>query len=223
MLARDVHIHRGNAKSLHGDCITLRNEQDVPANLILCGTGWTSSYPFLNDAQAGALGLPHPPELDTKEQRELWRALLDIADQKVLADYSYLKNPPQYRRPTLPANTTARLYNCIASLKDDSIVFLGRAHLSNSFRTAEAQAIWATAYFDGNVKLPPRYEMQQRVAYMNALSRRRYPTKGADGDYLFFELISYTDRLMEEAGLCSHRRGWWSDLVNAWHPITRAR
>ena len=48
---------------------------------------------------------------------------------------------------------------------------------------------------------------------MNAFSRRRYPSRGAAGDYLFFELVWYTDRLLEEVGLRSHRKGWWKDWV----------
>lgn len=79
---------------------------------------------------------------------------------------------------------------------------------------AEAQAIWATAYFDGNVKMPSLEQAQREVAYMNAFSRRRYPSHGAAGDYLFFELIWYTDKLLEEVGLKSHRKKWWADWVD---------
>ena len=74
-------------------------------------------------------------------------------------------------------------------LEHPSVVILERVHVSNSFRVAEAQAIWATAYFDGNVKTPSVEQAQREVAYMNAFSRRTYQTHGAAGDYLFFELI----------------------------------
>lgn len=30
---------------------------------------------------------------------------------------------------------------------------------------------------------------------------------------MFFELVWYTDRLMKEVGINSHRKGWWADWV----------
>lgn len=48
---------------------------------------------------------------------------------------------------------------------------------------------------------------------MNAFSRRRYPSHGAAGDFLFFELVWYTDKLLGDVGLKSHRKGWWTDWV----------
>jgi dimethylaniline monooxygenase (N-oxide forming) len=81
--------------------------------------------------------------------------------------------------------------------------------MSNSFRAAEAQAMWSTAYFSGHLALPTLAEMQQSVAYMNAFSRRRYPSHGQKGDCVFFELVWYTDHLLAEVGLKSHRPGWW--------------
>lgn len=131
----------------------------------------------------------------------------------MLADFPILKHPPPHETPEVPT-TCLRMYNGIAPLHDASIVFLGRAHLSNAFRTAEAQAVWATAYFDGNVKIPPLEQAQREVAYMTALSRKRYPSRGAAGDCLFFGLVWYTDRLLEEVGLRSHRmKGWLADWI----------
>ncbi|KAF4627203.1 hypothetical protein G7Y89_g10950 [Cudoniella acicularis] len=78
---------------------------------------------------------------------------------------------------------------------------------------AEAQAIWTTAYLDGSIGLPPLQQAQKEVAYMNAFSRRRYPSHGQKGDCLFFELVWYTDNLLEDVGLKSHRKGLWSDWV----------
>lgn len=56
--------------------------------------------------------------------------------------------------------------------------------------------------------------MEKRIAYMNAFSRRRYPSRGGEGDWLFFELVSYVDWLLGDVGVGSHRRkGLWGDLV----------
>jgi dimethylaniline monooxygenase (N-oxide forming) len=65
--------------------------------------------------------------------------------------------------------------------------------------------------------LPPLEQAQQEIAYMNAFSRRRYPTRGTRGDYFFFELIWYTDKLMADVGLASHKgKGRWGWLWDDW-------
>ena len=188
--------------------IVLDDKSELPVDVLLCGTGWKFNYPFFSKEQALSLGFHHSPEEDLPEDAKLWKSLLESADRWVLAEFPILKSPPSHKKPEIPT-TTMRLYNYIAPLEDPSVVFLGRAHLSNSFRPAEAQAIWATAYFDGNVKIPSLEQAQREVAYMNAFSRRRYPSQGEAGDFLFFELVWYTDKLLGEVGLKSHRKGWW--------------
>ena len=192
--------------------IVLDDDSEIATDVLLCGTGWESKYDFFPKEQVCSLGLPHLPMDDLPEHAKLWKTLLETADRQVLSDFPILEHPPQYKKSDV-VTTNIRLYNCIAPLEDPSVVFLGRAHLSNSFRTAEVQAIWATAYFDGNVRIPSRAQAQQDIAYMNALSKRRYPSHGAAGDYLFFELIWYTDKLLAEVGLKSHRKSWWADWV----------
>ena len=216
VLAQNVHVHRADIVSMDSDSILLDSGLCVRSDTLFCGTGWKTNYPFLPPSLTIQLGLPHPTDDDTVQDRELWTALLDEADKRVIAEFPYLRNPPQHVQPSesTKATTTARLYNAIAPLTDPSIVFLGRAHLSNSFRMAEAQAIWATAYFDGKATIPPIDQAQKEVAYMNAFSRRRYPSKGWRGEYIFFELVWYTDKLLAEVGLNSHReKGWWGNLV----------
>ena len=147
------------------------------------------------------------------EEAKTWGALLQAADRRIISDFPFLEQSPAYQRSFSSTTTSSsRLYNCIAPLNDSSIVFLGRGHLSNSFRVAEAQAIWATAYFDGSISLPPPKQAERQVAYMSAFSKRRYPSRGSAGDFFFYESTWYTDRLIEEVGLKSHRgKGWWWD------------
>ena len=212
-LSKNVHVYRNDIKSVESHSIRLDDGSEVLADALLCGTGWKSYCPYFSKEQAHSLGLPHSPEEDSPEEAKLWSSLLEAADRRVLSEFPLLNHPPPHKKAEV-AKTTMRLYNCMAPLEDASVVFLGYGHLSNSFRTAEGQAIWATAFFDGRKLLPPLHQAQQEVAYMNAFSRRRYPSHGAAGDYFFFELVWYTDKLMKEAGLTSHRRGWWSDLVD---------
>ena len=184
----------------------------MPTDVLLCGTGWDTAYPFFSTQQAYELGLPHNPFMDSREEIEIWNDLMEAADREIVDRYPILAQPPPGCKPRFGSGSTpARLYNGIASLIDTSIVFLGRARVSNNFRVAEAQAIWATAYWDGHVELPPFEQARREVAYMNAFSRRRYPSRGADGLNFHADLIWYTDKLVSDAGLSSHRKGWWED------------
>ncbi|PQE21196.1 hypothetical protein CJF31_00012137 [Rutstroemia sp. NJR-2017a BVV2] len=105
-----------------------------------------------------------------------------------------------------PEPTSKILYNGIAPLNDGSIVFVGHVVLSNAFRSADAQAIWLTAYFDGNAKIPSSEQATKEIAYAKAFSKRRYPAHGATGNYFHLDLVGYTDKLMADVGLESHKQ-----------------
>ncbi|KAG8527394.1 uncharacterized protein KY384_007546 [Bacidia gigantensis] len=222
-IAQNVDVHRASITSLQSHSLTLSNGATVDAGALLLGTGWKSHQPFFSPSLAASLGLPHFARTDTPEDAKLWTSLLAAADKRVLSNMPVLAHPPPHKKADGEEMTTLRLYNAIAPLStisDRSIVFLGRAHTSNSFRAAEAQAIWSTAYLSGHLdgKLPALEEARRRTAYMNQASRRRYPTRGREGDCFVFEIVSYTDRLVEEVGLRSHRRcqGWWGCWTRAW-------
>ena len=194
--------------------IKLHDGSEVISDVLFCGTGWDPHYPFFTKAQAVKMGLSHACEDDEPEESQEWDAFSKIADQRIIAQFPQLANPPPHvKSPAKPNRTATRLYNCIAPLGDTSIAFMGDIHLHDSFRTAEAQAIWTTAYFDGNVKLPPLKEAKQEIAYMTAFCKRRYPSRGGAGNYFHTDLVPYTDKLMKDIGLKSHRKGWWKDLV----------
>ena len=211
-MSQRVKIYRNDLVETTATSITLDDGREVPTDIVLCGTGWNSTYPFLSSQLVRELGLPHDPRKNPIDEEEKWQGLMDIADQQIVRDYPMLARLPADRKRLPGANLTpARLYQGIASLADPSIIFLGRAQLPNNFRGSEAQAIWATAYWDGHVKLPPFSQAQRRVAYMNAFSRRRYPSRGVDGLNFQTDLIWYMDSLLSEAGLTSHRKKWWED------------
>ena len=212
LVSQKVNVYRGDLSGTTIDSIILDDGRKVPTDILLCGTGWNANYPFLSSQQVSELGLPHDPSKDSEEERQSWNALLDAADRQILEAYPILARPPPDCKPISDTNLTpARLYHGIASLTDPSIIFLGRARLSNNFRGAEAQAIWSTAYWDGHATIPPIPQALRDVAYMNAFSRRRYPSRGVDGINFHTDLVWYTDALLCGAGLRSHRKGWWED------------
>lgn len=209
-IARNVHVERSDVKCIEPSTIILEDGSEVASDALFLGTGWKSHYPFFSQHHAYALGLPCDPEMQPAEERGTWQMLTKQADKQILGEFPMLASPPP--PGTVEGRLTpARLYNGIASLYDSSIVFLGRTHISNAFRRAEAQAIWATAYLDGSVTLPTPEEAKREVAYMNAFSKWRYPAFGSDGLYFFNDLLGYTDKLLRDVGLSSHRKDWWTD------------
>lgn len=213
-IAKNFTIHRSNIRTMQASSIVLEDGSEILSDVLFCGTGWSQHYPFLSQEQVVDFGLPHDPGEDNVEESQKWTSLLDAADKQVLTQFPVLANPPPYfQRPT--KSTGTRLYNGMTPLSDNSIAFVGHVLVSNAFRNAEAQAIWTTAYFDKNIKLPETEQAEKEIAYMNAFSKRRYPSHGVTGAYFHFDLVGYTDKLMRDIGLTSHRKGWWwSDLTS---------
>lgn len=212
-IAKNVTIYRNDIVSYSDNIITLDDGTKLHADEFLFGTGWKdTTHLFFSQDQARSLGLPHCKAQDTPPQLKIWDSLREDADREVISRFPILEYPPPHRKST-EMLTAQNLYKGIVPLEDKTIAFLGAIDVSNSFRTAETQAIWTTAYFDDNINLPPLEERIKEVAYMQAFSKRRYPTHGQKGDCFFFELIWYTDALLHEVGLKSHRKGLWADWV----------
>jgi len=213
-IAKNVHAYRSDIQTMESKVIILEDGSKVPADILFCGTGWSQNYPFLTQEQVVSFGLPHLPEDDPEPVSNAWASLSEAADRQVLLEFPKLANPPEHY--TVARNITpSRLYNGIAPLDDDSIVFVGHVILSNAFRPAEAQAIWVTAYLDSKIRLPARDEAMKEVAYVNAFSKRRYPAHGATGNYFHLDLVGYTDKLLADVGLTSHKqKGSWANFVD---------
>ncbi|KAL8721244.1 MAG: hypothetical protein Q9225_002021 [Loekoesia sp. 1 TL-2023] len=206
-IAKNVSVFRDDIVEMRQRSILLKDRSEVPADALFCGTGWDPHYPFLSKDQLVRLGLPHAVEDDPSYLSRKWDKLLQAADRQVIARFPQLAEPPAYfQRPQ--NTTTTRLFNCIAPLSEKGILFLGDVHLSNAFRTAEAQAIWATAYLDANCVLPSLEQAEKEVAYMAAFSNRRYPSHGRKGNYFHMDLVGCTDKFLRDVGLVSHRKQW---------------
>lgn len=212
-VAENVQIYREDILELDTNLIRLKNGTEIPTDFLLCGTGWNPDSPhFFTQDQIAQLGLPHRIDQPTADD-PTWAKLENEADQKVLTDFPRLASPPSYHQKP-PLTTPHRLYNCIAPLHDPTIVFLGHIYVPNAFRAAECQAIWATAYLDRTIPLPTPEHMQQEIARTTAWCKRRYLNNGAAGNYLHYDLIGYTDKLLAEVGLSCRKKGWFGDYFD---------
>ena len=103
-------------------------------------------------------------------------------------------------------------------VNDDSILFLNHITTSNKLLAAEAQAMWAVAYFDRQINVPPKECMENSIAQWVTFSRRRYLSTGILGNAIKFESITYTDALLEEMGLSAHKKDWWKQWFEPFRP-----
>lgn len=76
----------------------------------------------------------------------------------------------------------------------------------------EAQSLCATAHLDRKLALPEAEKRQEEMALFTAWCRRRYLNNGEKGNWMTFELVGYTDRLLEQLVLETHWKGWFKDL-----------
>ncbi|EMC91068.1 hypothetical protein BAUCODRAFT_126990 [Baudoinia panamericana UAMH 10762] len=223
VIARKVQVCRGEIARLEPDHLVLNDGRVVSTDVLICATGWKQEFPFFSAKEAARLGLPIPLN-ETKlvdDERQLWRAEDSEAEKRVLARWPYLAQVLKVKANEVRA-TPYRLYRYTIPLHDHSIAFLGTAAVPNAYHTAVVQSLLAIAHLDGNLKLPTEAEMADDIAFVNAWSRIRYPLIGHPGNVLNFEMLSFTDIVLDQLGLSSHRlpaetrkrwTGWWQDLT----------
>ena len=185
------------------------SKDKVEAQAIICATGWLPSYTaFFDEELVCRLGLA-----TRSKQEPKWAQLDQSADREICHRFPRLRRPPPYQasKSTL---SPFRLYKTMIPIDQSlaGIVFLGHIALGNNFRAAECQALVATAYLDDSMRIPPRAQMEKEVALQVAWCRRRYLGKGALGHWLYFDLIPYTDALLEHLELQSHRKHGLKDF-----------
>jgi dimethylaniline monooxygenase (N-oxide forming) len=214
LIAANVQVYRAKVKSLHRTEVYLDDDADThfPCDALLCGTGYERDFSHFTIKQRKDLGLPYPKSLEDPVTNKKWEDLVHTADKQILSRFMILRDPPPHTHLG-ESRTPYRLYNGIASLTDPSIVFLNHVTFANKTAGAEIQAMWATAYFDGNVVIPPISERERNVATWIAWNKRRYLSNGELGVNLTLDVVPYIDVLMKEMGLTRHKgKGWLRDF-----------
>lgn len=226
LVAEKVNVHRARVKKVIKNEIYLDDDGGThfPCDAILCGTGWQRGLDMFSDDLKIELGLPYPKELESPESIMKWEGLVADADKGVCDQFHLLKDPP--RHPYIEEHQTPyRLYRGMAPLHDASILFMNHVVVANKLFGAEAQAMWAVAYFDGQIGAPLA-ERESDIATWIAWCRRRYLSNGSLGNSAGFDGVPYVDTLLQEMGVTAHRqKGWWGnwfapvlpeDLGRAW-------
>lgn len=214
-------MYRGEVKLLSGNELYLNDENGThfPCDAVLCGTGWKRGVDMFDHSTLMALGLPFPKTIEPQEETAKWEKLIGDADEQVVRRFVMLRNPPKHYHK-YDSRTPYRLYQTMAPIHDDSILFMNHVVAGAKLFAAEAQAIWAVAYWDKAFKLPSAADREKDIAHMIAWNKRRYLSNGELGHFAAFDSVPYVDRLLDEIGLTEHRNKGW--LGNMFSPIMPA-
>ncbi|KAE8446489.1 hypothetical protein EG329_011952 [Mollisiaceae sp. DMI_Dod_QoI] len=219
LVAQNVTVYRSTIISLSKKTLTLRNGTTIPCDALLLGTGWKPGLDFFSPSLLLSLDLPHNLSLSPSSETQKWEVLTSLADKKILKRFPILANPPPHFQRKLDT-TPFRLYNCMVPLHDNTILFLNQITGGNKLFVAEAQAMWACAYFSGKITLPSVEEREKRVAEWITWCKRRYLSTGSLGTFAVFDAVGYVDGLLREMGLEGYRKekGWWKEWTGVFGP-----
>ncbi|KAI1347163.1 flavin-binding monooxygenase-like protein-like protein [Xylaria sp. FL0043] len=207
LVAEKVYVYRSDIKRLSRNELHLDDDNSThfPCDAVLCGTGWKRGLDMFDNHTLMALGLPYPKDIEPPEVTTKWEKLVVKADEEILKRFVMLRNPPKHYHK-YETRTPYRLYHTMAPVNDDSILFMNHVVAGAKLFAAEAQAIWAVAYWDKAFTLPSVSERENDIAHIIAWNKRRYLSNGELGHFAAFDSVPYVDRLLDEIGLKSHRK-----------------
>jgi dimethylaniline monooxygenase (N-oxide forming) len=212
-IARNVRVFREEVLAIHGRSVELGSGLRLEAEAIVYATGWKCGMSYFDTSLGASLGLPMMEEGLDEESRRCWRTLDRKAEARIDAEMPMLARKEPCREPDT-LRTPLRLYKSMLPLEDHTIALLGKTVIAHAFPAAEVEALWAVAALDGKIDLPPVKAMREEIALVVAWSRRRYPSRGWQAMWFPWDLIPFTDMLLKQLGLVSHRgSSWWSDLT----------
>lgn len=165
-----IKVHVADIDHLSGKQVHLSNGDVLKADTLVCASGWKHrpTIKFLPEGTDRALGLPH-----TTTEKQRLDPLIQKADNYIMENYPRLQNQPvinkNYKVPVSAAATDGtdptgsdpydqdqpfRLYRFMvppAYINDRSIGYTGMMQSIHTCLCAQAQALWLTAYFEGDL------------------------------------------------------------------------
>ncbi|CAK3962510.1 flavin-binding monooxygenase [Lecanosticta acicola] len=213
VIAKHVKVFRQDISGMDEHVVILQDSDHtlVRADVVICATGWRDQVSYFDDETSYALGLPanHRPAADSRWTQLMRAADEDVAKQFPILDSKWARSQKAFQPFDAPEQPQFRLWKSMVPSNDHSIVFLGRLMLGNHFRASEVQALFAVAVLDGAIKSPLKEDMESDIARTLAWFRRRYLKKGQRGNWFYWDMVPYTDMLLSEMGLRSHRSKFW--------------
>lgn len=223
-----INVHVADVKSLSEGFIHLTNGTELPADALVCCTGWQAAPPikFLPEGIATSLGLPgqRRPEQVTSTNKvrnellEEFPTLRQAPTKTVPCEVatSYLSGRLRENHETGPYT----LYRFVVPCHERffqlrNIAFMG-AHLAiSAVPIAQVQALWIAAFFQNRIiHLQPENTNHEALSKETARHSeycriRRPPIAGGSGERcpdLVFECLPYIDMLLNDLGVNRFRK-----------------
>ncbi|KAI3394500.1 hypothetical protein diail_2634 [Diaporthe ilicicola] len=249
-----VKVHIADLVRLSPSTVHLSDGTSFASDLLLCATGWKHVPPltFLPKGIEKELGLPHVPS----DSEPIWKqSLIDKADDEILRRFPRLRDQPRVDKKFVPlaeakglsthlqdevdptSHTRLTPYTLYRFTVPPSSRFLitrdiAFAGLVTNFSTATThyiQALWTSAFFDGDLAVPKPetdtyQESVEKLQYDTILHSRfgkwRYPAgRGSQLPDFVFDAVPYFDLLLGDMGLQVHRKkGWFAEATEPYGP-----
>jgi hypothetical protein len=210
-----IRIHVADIARLSHHTVHLSNGEALGSDVLICGTGWKDT-PQLNFVTKKELGLPGQISTSAKEH-------IAKADSEILQTCPKLQDQPVPRRtkPLIEEKTASirepyRLYRFMilpAFVKSRTLGFVGAYRSPATTIIAQTQALWMTAFLDGQLPAlkSPDDATAERIMYETVLHTQfgkwRYSRGfGARFPELWFDCLPYVDLMLKDVGIQNQRK-----------------
>lgn len=237
-----IKVHIADISHLSPKTVHLSNGESVQGEALICSTGWKHrpSIDFYPKGMDEQLGLPHSSKLAEdviaeKADKEILERFPRLALQPVINE-NY--KPHKGSESSMALNRPFRLYHFMvppAYINDRSIGYIGMMQSIHTAVSAQAQALWLTAYFSGRLERDgtplqngkvakpatfDREEIRWKTILHSRYGKWRYP--GGHGKRypdIAFDGIPYIDMLLRDLGLKWLRKpSRWSEWFDPYGP-----
>jgi hypothetical protein len=207
-----IKVHITEVDRLSKGTVHLRSGEDVPAEILVCATGWHYRPPITfitrnsGEACAAELGLPYT---DSSADD----STLQQADAAILLRFPSLVAQPQIPGLPGPHERQIALYRFTAPpalFGARSLAFAGLFTTITTAPCAQLQALWIAAFFAGELTRSPGSvdEVRDNATLHARFCRLRNPAGyGPRVPEFVFEAVPYCDLLLKDLGLNHHRKG----------------
>lgn len=194
-------VHIADVAHLEHNKVHLTDGVSIETDVLLCATGWkkdsTIDYANFEVGLAGS-----EASMMTRNHE---------ADQEILNKFPSLKSQPVLRFER-KFKEPFRMYRFMVPptmVSNRSIAFAGLTSTVSTAMFATVQALWISAFFDGNLQRIAKTEndIEKQVMLHTQFGRWRYPVGyGASLPDFAFDSLPYLDLLLNDLGLKTHRK-----------------
>ena len=234
-LVRDgtIRVHVADLDRLSDRTVHLSSGEELPSSALICSTGWrsTPNLKFLPEGIDRELGFPWSTDPLNEE-------MVKAADQEILQRFPRLQDQPCPNPQFRPIHDEseaavphpfrlAKFMVPLSLVRERSLAFMGITMTINTTLIAQAQALWISAYFRGdltptaNEKCPiavrassdiktedvDEIDLIWETALHTEFGKYRYPAGfGRRNPDFVFDAIPYVDLMLRELGLPTQRK-----------------